>query len=503
MSERVLVLAIDGADPSLLSQWAQAGHLPTLQRMLESGFSSPLQGPVGFGDAPTWATAHTGVSPAHHGRYSYRQLRKGSYQKALTVDADLKAEPYWMHLSRAGKRVAILDMPKSPVPNDLNGIFLGDWLVHGREHAGPVSYPENFARDIIQQIGAPPPSMCGLDQPALDEIGYRRMLERLFQSVSMKRDLVLSVLDQENWDLVAAGFKEAHCIGHHGWHLHDRGRPEFVPDIAAALGDPLLRVYKAIDVALAEILERAGPEATVLVYSPLGMGPHYGAFRLLPDILAGLGYGGGGLVRAGRRALGALAGPPKKAATQSGMPRDGSTLRSKIKDVFEARRDWLSIDLSEHVSGLRINLKGREPKGRIRLADRDRCEDQLIADFEALRDPVSGIALVDRILRTRDHYSGPYLQLLPDLLVYWNMTQPVVSATSPRLGTIRSTRRSLRTGAHRDGGILMSTGPHIGRESSTEAIDLRCIAATIASLLGVDFESGETSPIGAVINRPA
>ncbi len=505
VTARVLLLAVDGAVAPLLTAWADQGLLPTIQRLRSTGFAGAVDGPMGFGDAPTWATVHTGVSPAHHARYSYREFRQGTYQKVLPVDADLMADPFWVALSEAGKRVAVLDMPKSPRPDDLNGVFLGDWLVHGREHSQPVSFPAEFAQEVLDRYGPAPPSMCGLNQPALDAQGYQTMLDRLMQSIEMKRDLILSILDREDWDLLAAGFKECHCIGHHGWNLHDPEHPAFDPEVLEVTGDPLLRIYQAVDEAIGEIIARAGAGATTIAFTPLGMGPHYGAFQMLSEILARLGHSGNVFVRSARRLIKALAGPPKATPGPAGDgPPSETGVRTRVKEAFESRRRCLTVDLSEHISGLRLNLVGREHRGRVDPKDRHEFEDQLIADFSALKDANSGLPLVDRVLRTRDYHSGPMIDRLPDLLVYWNMTRPVSAAASPKFGTLKATGPKRRTGAHRDGGILFAYGPHIGPgTSSTAAIDARRIAPTVAGLLDLDFPQSAVSPVHEITDCEA
>jgi predicted AlkP superfamily phosphohydrolase/phosphomutase len=48
---------------------------------------------------------------ARHGIHSLAQLKPGTYEVSRYTADQVKREPFWNYLSRAGKRVAILDVP--------------------------------------------------------------------------------------------------------------------------------------------------------------------------------------------------------------------------------------------------------------------------------------------------------------------------------------------------------------------------------------------------------
>ena len=56
--------------------------------------------------------------------------------------------------------------------------------------------------------------------------------------------------------------------------------------VAAQTGDPIEQVYRSVDARLAEIVDAAGPETTVVVFSLLGMTANYSGEHLLDEILA-------------------------------------------------------------------------------------------------------------------------------------------------------------------------------------------------------------------------
>lgn len=503
LPQRVLLLGMDGASPDLLLRWTENGALPTLKALRSRGTTCRLESPPGCGDDGAWATAYTGVSPATHGRFYYRRLQPGTYGLPTFTDSDLRHAPLWNTLARAGKRVAVIDVPKSPVPGTLNGVYLGDWLVHGRDHATPVAYPDQFARDTMDRFGQAPQSLCGFSQPSLDAAGYNDMLERLRISTGMKRDLCLSLLAQEPWDLLFAVFKEAHCAGHHGWHLHDRSHANHAPDVAALTGDPLLRAYQEIDTAIGDLIAHGGSDMTVVVFTALGMGPNNGMAKLLPEILERLSPGGRPRGASLRRLL--------KPIAASLIRRAGARSRAWLRRVsgavgtgYRTGQSAFAIEPSEHVSGIRLNLAGREANGLIQpgtVADRF-CE-QLTRDLLDIVDPETGEPLIDDVVPIGELYDGPLMANLPDLVVFWNLSRRADAAASSKIGVVAAPASTPRTGAHVPGGLLIAAGGGLAKGELIPARPLVDLAATIGALLEVELSGCEGTPIPRTTDHPA
>ena len=150
MSPKVIVIGLDSADSNLVRQWCDSGDLPFLRAIRDRGISGVLTTPPGLGDDAVWASFYTGVSPGRHGRYHHRQLPPRSYK----VDnfRNVRRRPFWDQLSRAGRRVGVLDVPKCPLMPELNGFQVNDWLVHGRDFA-TNSFPRDVGRDLVQRFG--------------------------------------------------------------------------------------------------------------------------------------------------------------------------------------------------------------------------------------------------------------------------------------------------------------------------------------------------------------
>ena len=115
---RVLLLAIDAANPQLLQQWAHDGTLPHIQLLMSRGLTGRTRSVPGFYVGSTWPSFYTGVTPARHGFHYLTQLKRGTYDFYHPADHGIvKCDPFWMNLSDAGRRPAELQgSPSSMFP---------------------------------------------------------------------------------------------------------------------------------------------------------------------------------------------------------------------------------------------------------------------------------------------------------------------------------------------------------------------------------------------------
>src|SRR5262249_46983628 len=174
------------------------------------------------------------------------------------LPAQQKGEAFWDALSRAGRRVAILDLPDAPLVAPLNGIQLVNWGTHDSTNDTCRAFPDGVIADLEKRFGRPPPDHCDRD---VQIIGHKALLNGLRARVKNKLDISLHFLAREPWDFFATCFSEAHCVGHQSWHLHDPTHPRHDPALAAEIGDPLKTIYRMFDDALARLLDAAGPDA--------------------------------------------------------------------------------------------------------------------------------------------------------------------------------------------------------------------------------------------------
>ncbi len=519
-SARLLVIGIDAASPDLLDAWTADGTLPNLASLAQRGLVARMRGIEGFFVGSTWASMYTGTNPARHGLHYQMQLVPGSYRlEDRAAGAFVERDPFWRVLSRAGKRVAVLDVPLSRIECELNGVQVVEWGGHDA-FFGYSTLPPGLASDIEARFGTHPAGVsCDAERRGAED--YRRFISSLERGVARKGAWSAELLARGGWDLFMEVFTESHCVGHQCWHLHDSAHPAHDATVAAITGDPLRTVYRAIDREIGTLVEAAG-DAQVIVFAAHGMASRYGAQFLLRDVLCALGVAAPiprsfrGRVRdaAGRawRAMPervrALAGPLRRRV----LPDSAAHLPPSGIGVDPHRSFCFPLANGLAVSGIRLNLEGREPRGLLAPGERaDRFVEQLERDLLAIVDGVSDAPLVKRVVRTRELYDGEHLNALPDVLVEWNEAVANgstalgdgagarVSAGSARIGTIVGANDYGRSGEHRPGGWLVAAGPGVEHGTLAHPPSLLDLAPTIARILGVELPGADGAPIPEIV----
>jgi predicted AlkP superfamily phosphohydrolase/phosphomutase len=476
-SPKLIVIGLDSADHKLVSHWCDTGELPVLRSIRDRGISGTLAAPPALGDDAVWASFYTGVSPGRHGRYHHRQLRPGSYE--LDNYREVGHEPFWDVLSRAGRKVAIVDVPKCPLSKNVNGLHVTDWRVHGREFS-TNSWPPEVGRNLLQRFGDDrtdrfPDYLCLKEE--LPEAQHDTFVEHLLDSTRKKTLGVLELLGFDAWDLFLVVFKEAHCVAHQLWHCVDTNHPKHRAGALFSRGNPVKEVYEALDAAIGQVLARVDAETNVIVFSDLGMATNVTGEHLLDTIL----------LRLDGRILPFLWQRLQKLRKRFKHHRTEQVTDALIRRLYRYRSAF-QVEHNELSGAVRVNVKGREPDGRIPSGPKfEAFLDQLVKDLLELENPDSGQPIVSEVLRTSEVFAGEHRDFLPDIFVVWNKTCPITAASSPKVGEVRIPSPHWRPGDHASDGFFFAYGPSVPDRRNPESSSIVDLAPSIGRLLGVSI----------------
>ncbi len=467
-------------DPGLALKLAATGEMPNLASLLDRSWSAPVTNPEGLLVGGVWPTYWTGCGPGHHGFYCFRQIENRTYEVARRTPTDVTIPPLWNAVSDTGARCAIIDAPVCAVTPDVNGVQLFEWGTHDRSEP-LVASTQARRRELSHGVDYP---IFQCDYFLDDDHDHAALRDALLAGIQLKRTLIEGWLDDGPWDLFVMGHSESHCAGHHFWSYHDPSHPAHEASVASGLGDPVVEIYQAIDGALGAYLERLEGAERVFVVMSHGMGPHYDGVHFLGHVLMRLDD--------------ALFPPPRSRVVREQALRYVGRRRRVREDrqPLDGSRHFYKVPNNTLYGGIRINLKGREPRGIVAPgAEADALVELLRTEFKAMTDPESGRPVVRDVLRTSDLHPGPAVDDLPDLLVDWIRTAPITGACSPTIGTVHAPYDGTRTGDHRPTGLLLVSGRDVrpGRETTpVRSIDF---APTVAATLGVDLTTAQGTPI--------
>jgi predicted AlkP superfamily phosphohydrolase/phosphomutase len=512
---RVLFIGFDSAEPALLQQWAEEGHLPNIRRLLRAGVVSSPSGPVGMGNGALWPALTTGVAPIHNGRYYYLQFDPSTYQmKPFKEDEHFCSPPFWKHLSDAGLRVAVIDAVRAPLVQPLSGIQVADYLTHDRT-AAPRSYPAALVDELTQRFGPDPfeGSADGTFKQRRRE-DFVRLRDQCIERIRKKTALSAELWRSERWDLFMTVFADPHDLGHLTWHLHDPSHPAHDPAWAREHGDPIRDVYRELDRSVGELLLLAGRDASIVLFTGPGMGPHYTANPVLDLALLRIErYRRMGALRStpyryleslylrSRRLYREFVPPAVRGQLRiSARTRKGeSTIRRLSAHPVASNRKYFALPHNANAGTVRFNVKGREALGVVEPGwELDAVRNGLIEDLQEIVNEESGQHVVQQVVTVKGPDTQGLRNPLPDLFVVWNRAAPIRRLRSPKIGTMQVPPDPVRTGDHSPRSLLVvqeCSTP--GGASATRANTVEDIPSIVMGLLRVETQAASAGTFRA------
>jgi len=497
---KLVLIGIDAADSHLVRRWASEGYLPTIAHLLRTGVTAQITTPLAVLEGGIWPTFLTSSSPATHGMFSYRTLTPGTYNLDVGMYADrLTIPPFWAHLSRAGKRVAVVDAPFARPVKGLNGIQITNWGAHDPWSWKRSSWPPRLIRDLTKRFGDHPVGICDKRKRTLPE--YEDLRSRLILGIQKKAALLRHCLQMEEWDFFFGVFSESHCAGHQMWHLMDPGHPRHEPGAPPALHSAIRDVYREIDAGIATILEITPPETHVLLMLSHGMGPYYAGSHLLEEVIERLGINGANGNSAASNHDGDSSTARQTLWSLRGFLPTGvrQTLKTRLARPISALWQWahpepnprpgmraFAVPTNNMSGAIRINLRGRDPAGLVEPGSEyeSLCR-ELTESLLALENADTGRRAVQWVKRVETIYQGPRLSEMPDLFVEWDHSAPITTLRSLQIGTVSRVLPAERTGDHWQHGLLLGLGPQFRLGEIKDEVRTQDIAPTILDFFGV------------------
>jgi predicted AlkP superfamily phosphohydrolase/phosphomutase len=531
MKKPVIAIGLDAADPSLIEQWMDRGHLENISRLREQGTYARLENLDYYRAETPWTTFLTGCSPQKTGYWSPIKFYPETYDAKLVEAYDFKEYRPFYALGD-DFRVAVFDMPHAQVVDGVNGIQVMAWGAHSPQ--GPsASQPASLLQEIIDKHGSHP-GLHNDHANCFDRAALERLQGILETGIARRAEICKDLLQQEQWDLFLTIFGETHAAGHFMWHLSQPDHPLYETLGEKGANDRMLAVFKAIDRAIGEILTAAPEDAHIIVFSAHGMGTNVmdvpsGTF--LPEFLYRYSFPGRYGIAKGEAGT-PVADPITQCKKNSwawevwSSKDDPNPLRRFLRReapyrVFKRIEPFLGSSpqpdlvspqkLNEQSNPMsfqpaewykpcwskmkafalpsfsegyvRINLQGREAQGIVAPEDYEAVCDEISQKLYALKDARTGTPMVKRIVRMRQSPSDRDPKLPDaDLAVIWQEEYAADTVDSPEYGRIGPVPH-FRTGSHRAEGFFIGKGPGIEAGSNLPVSRSFDLTPTILQLM--------------------
>jgi predicted AlkP superfamily phosphohydrolase/phosphomutase len=475
---RVLLLGLDGMTYNVLDPAFEAGHMPNLKRLLESGASGVLTSTVPPYTPPGWTSIFTGVNPGKHGIFGFTL---GNVQrKGGLVRLDRVAAPaLWNAANAQGMSVGLFNIPMTFPPPPVDGWAVAGMLTPegGGETPEDFTHPPQLAAELVKAAGE---YHIDIEVNYDEDWKSTAIIERLSHNLELKRNALGHLLARDaSLPMLFAVLEAPDRLMHVHYKYIDPRCEHFHSAAATPIRERAWAFFDEMDAVIGDLLAWAGNDGYVVTMSDHGFGPKDKSVNVNLALrewgLLSIGGAGSLTKSAGVRQVARRA---KKLLPKS--------VWQKAKGAAQGSIDWsktkaFSAPIPQQ--GIYVNLQGREPEGIVPEADYESVRDEIIERFQALVDPDDGKPVVDVVYKREEVMEGPQAAGAPDLF-------PVCRAYSYELSdglyspSILDDYTSLPRGFHQMDGIFGIAGPGIEPQLGLAA-SLYDIAPTALYLAGL------------------
>ncbi len=265
----------------------------------------------------------------------------------------------------------------------------------------PISVPPGYAAELAEALGdfytqGMPEDTQALNASVLSRDDFLAQARMVLREAEASMDYELA---RFRTGFLFVYFSTVDLVGHMFWQPVGEPPAPFPNRLEKRYRTGMVDSYEEMDRIVGKALKAVGKGATVIVMSDHGFAPLYRQFNL-STWLKEQGY----------------------LQLRDGADGDG--------DLFEDV-DWRHTRAyGLGLNALYLNLRGRERTGIVESGtERKAILDEIARELLAVKDPQSGAAVVARVYRPEEIYTGPEVHNAPDLLIGYNRGYGASGAT--------------------------------------------------------------------------
>jgi tetratricopeptide (TPR) repeat protein/arylsulfatase A-like enzyme len=302
INRKVLLIGWDAADWKIIRPLMAAGKMPHFRRLVERGASGPiatLHPPL---SPMLWTSIATGKRPFKHGVHGFTEpVPDGSGVRPVT-NLSRQSKAIWNILNQNGLRSIVIGWWPSHPAEPIDGVMVSDQFHHA---VGPPDRPWPFPAGAVHpSVLAPTLADLRVHPEQLDPASVEPFIPlareidqdrdprlaaflRTFAECRSVHSAALWLLANQPWDFFAVYYDAIDHFCHGFMKYHPPRRPWIAERDFELYRRVVSAAYRYHDEMLANLLERAGPDTTVLLLSDHGFHPDRLRPAVIPDIPAG------------------------------------------------------------------------------------------------------------------------------------------------------------------------------------------------------------------------
>ncbi len=294
---RMLVIGIEGLEPSLIGRFSERGQLPNLTRLMQEGVSGEFPAlERGIAQEISWTSLATGMKPENQGIGGQILSPRGDMVNASLMPASRTVDAIWTHLSAKGLSVGVVGWPGTWPVEEINGVIVGPYgrLVLSRAHGGDVNdgiYPASQQQEldalVIDERETKRRHLSGflnLDTP----MGFEALVGQNYTSLahaytadSSNTKIAMHIAADPGVEYLLVHLEGLDGVSQRFWHymdpelvsggtaLDERARGELM-ELSRTLGNTIERYYGFLDMIVGMLTELVAADGTIAVVADHG-----------------------------------------------------------------------------------------------------------------------------------------------------------------------------------------------------------------------------------------
>jgi len=479
LTRRVLIIGLDGATFDVLNPLIDAGAMPHLAHLIETGTAGILNSTKPPITPAAWTTFMTGKGPGRHGIVDFEKYDVRTNTLSFNSTYEIREKTIWEILSEKGLRVGSINLPMTYPPRKVNGFMISGFETPSTDVE--FTYPPDLKEQILRRW---PDYSYRTDWQRKtfggDEL-FRRNLDYIAQSFRQGYEMTTYCGDRYGWDVMMVLFKLVDNLQHKAWKYLDPATASRYPRRAAMAAE----CFTALDDSLADLTAYArAKDALMIIMSDHGHGSLDG--KAQPNaLLQQWGY-----LRIRSRA--AQARRRTQRIVERMLGKTAKRFDANLGIEHDVAIDWSQTRACVMHAGmygfLYVSLKDRQPNGVIEPKDYEAVRNDLRERFLAVTSTNPDgetIQVFPEVHRTEELYNCNRSEQpwLPDLLLIPHAGLAVVRKIRGSQPVRWCSARRME-GTHRVEGILVANGPHVSQGESIEA-EIADIAPTLLAATGL------------------
>jgi len=488
---KVFIIGLDGAAFDIIHPLIERGKLHNIAALMANGSYSRLGSTIPPISPVAWTSFATGKNPGKHGIYDFLGRLPNSYGMRLN-NANIRcSEPIWNLLSKAGKKVGIINVTMSYPPDKVNG-----FMISGMDTPSdntPFTYPSGLYKELKKKFGKHIFTFQDRAPERFDE-GIEKSINSIHEEIQYRSNITEYLMKTFSWDFFVTVFLASDAISHFCWKYMDVNHPQYDSKLAGKYGSAINNVYEKLDDAVGRLVNSLGEDTTIIILSDHGFGPVHTVFYI-NKWLCDMGYLKFKEKFDNKRSYRMF--PSLRKGLKKFLPEQ---FLGKFEELrkFRTINPWLDINWSETrafsegtCGPIFINLKGREPGGVVNPgSEYDQLRIQIISDLMKFKASEGNDSIVRKVYKKEDIFHGNFVHRAPDLLIELNSGYESAGKFQRVLhgGELKHDclfQSDGWSGNHRSDGVLIIKGPQIKKARKIIGAEIIDIAPTALYLMGL------------------